>query len=68
MLGLGFVSAGAAQNRLRLSARPPRLTRTPVSRRPAITFSPIDMAGKGLGFWKTIPIRFLVSVTRVPAA
>ena len=36
--------------------------------RPAVTLSAIDMAGNGFGFWKTMPIRLRVSVTRWPAA
>ncbi len=46
------------------SARSPRGTLVPVSLSPAVTLSAIVMAGKGLGFWNTIPIRRRASVSR----
>ena len=36
----------------------------PVSLRPASTFSRIDIAGNGLGFWKTMPIARRASISR----
>ena len=50
------------------SARSDRPTFRPVSLSPAVTFSAIDMAGNGFGFWNTMPMRRRDSVTRVPGA
>ena len=33
-----------------------------------MTFSAIDIAGNGFGFWNTMPMRRRVSVTRRPGA
>ena len=55
-------------DRVSLSMRSERLRRVPVSLRPAVTFSAMVMAGNGLGFWKTMPMRRRVSVTRRPGA
>ncbi len=40
----------------------------PVSRSPARTFSRIDMAGNGLGFWNTMPIDRRASMSRLPGS
>ena len=40
----------------------------PLSIRPAATLSSIDMVGKGVGFWNTIPIRRRTCTGSTPAA
>ncbi len=42
----------------------PREARVPVSLSPDSTFSRIDIAGNGFGFWNTIPIARRASISR----
>ena len=39
-----------------------------MSAKPAVTFSAIDMAGNGFGFWNTMPICLRAWVIRMPDA
>ncbi len=50
------------------SSRADRLSLVLVSAKPAVTFSAIDMAGNGLGFWNTMPICLRAWVILYPDA
>ena len=67
---LSFTSSHRAHcwRLLSTASRNRPLSRTPLSRRPAATLSKIDMVGKGLAFWNTMPTRRRTITGSTPGA